>query len=80
MDDGGKLKAGTAADSVHKMNNTVAALMVNLDFVQQVLGDSSPDTPLMTEASPIQRAEVLKSLSLAMRSCRKLVELLRAME
>lgn len=76
------MRSSDDGDGTHKhdVNNALAALLVNLDFVAQTLGECPAEAPFMTDASAEQRQDILTALTLSVRSCRRLAELLRVEE
>jgi len=68
--------ANAYAPVVHRVNNTLAALLANLDYVDSLIGEAGPSEPLPAETSHDERAELLVALGNARLSAQRLRDLL----
>lgn len=65
-------------ESFHRMNNAIAGVRANLDFLALALEGEAAATPFLVDATPEERASVLQALNYAIESSEKLVAMTHA--
>lgn len=65
-------------ESFHRLNNAIAGVRANLDFLALALEGEAASAPFLVHATPEQRANVLQALQYAIESSEKLVAITHA--
>jgi hypothetical protein len=60
---------------VHRLNNKLAALLANIELIDAILAEASPEAPLLASATREKRADLLCAVRLAHGATLALVEI-----